>query len=135
MTLVGVELNCPNMFPDAMEILDYGFESYKMYPLFSAGSVVARVPVESGLKNVLEVTVKKDIMIPIGTDTREPSVSVRVIPNAPLTAPIEKGSEVGALEVWEGEKLLVSQPVYAYGESAERNVPYYLRKLIGGWTA
>ena len=133
--IVGVVLNCPNMFPDAMSILDHGFASYRMTELIHAGEHIARLPVDGGLKNVLEVTVKEDIMIPTGVDEDGISFTTRIVPKADLNAPIEKGSEVGTLEVWEGEKLLVSRTLYASNEVAERNVPYYIRKLIGGWTA
>ncbi|NLB62249.1 MAG: D-alanyl-D-alanine carboxypeptidase, partial [Clostridiales bacterium] len=46
MTVVGVVLNCPNMFPDAQELLNYSFYNYEMYVIVRKGTVVLRVDVD-----------------------------------------------------------------------------------------
>ena len=135
MMLLGVVLNCPNMFPDAMKMLDYGFEHFEMRTLIRAGEVGTRLPVDSGMKNVLEVAAKEDIIIPVGIEGESAAITTRVILSSDLRAPIEIGSEAGRLEVWEGEKLLVSRSLYACNEISERNLHYYIKKLVGRWTA
>lgn len=50
MQLVGVLLNCPDMFPTAKRILDYGFTAYQPETLVAAGDVIARVRVSGGKK-------------------------------------------------------------------------------------
>ena len=63
MQLVGVVLNCPDMFPSAKRLLDYGFETYQQETLVAADERIARVRVTGGKKNALEVAAKNDIII------------------------------------------------------------------------
>ena len=65
MELIGVVLNCPDMFNDAMQILDYGMKTYEMAELVSADQIVSRVVIKNGTKNVLELVPNKDIMVPV----------------------------------------------------------------------
>ncbi|MEL7608542.1 MAG: D-alanyl-D-alanine carboxypeptidase family protein [Bacillota bacterium] len=128
MQLIGVVLNCPNMFPGAMSILDYGFTAYKMETIVHKGDVVTRAPVKRGIKNVLALVAKQDIMIPVLKEG-ERAYRTRVVLNG-IAAPIAAGDELGRLEVWEENKLLTSTALVAGEDVAERDLPFYLQRIL-----
>ena len=128
MQLIGVVLNCPNMFPDAKRILDYGFAAYKMETIVCKNDVVTRAPVKNGIKNVLALIAKQDIMIPVLKEG-ESAYRTRVVLNG-IVAPIAAGDELGRLEVWEENKLLTSTALVAEEEVAERDFPFYLQRIL-----
>lgn len=128
MQLIGVVLNCPNMFPDAMRILDYGFEAYKMETIVHNGDVITRSPVKGGIKNVLALVAKQDIIIPVLKEG-ESAYRTRVVLNG-IAAPIAAGDELGRLEVWEENKLLASTALVAQEEVEKRDFPFYLQRIL-----
>ena len=65
MTVVGVVLNCPAMFPDAKELLNYCFENYEMYNIVKKGTVAIRVEVGRSNGQLLPLVTTKDIVVPV----------------------------------------------------------------------
>ena len=134
MQLVGVVLNCPDMFNNAMRMLDYGFANYEMVKAISAGDVIARARVSAGVKNVLELVASEDIMIPVEKGANA-TIQSRVVLNEDIHAPILAGDRLGSLELYEGNKLLAVHPLVAKDGVDAANFGFYLDKLFGRWTA
>ena len=133
MQLVGVVLNCPDMFPSAKRLLDYGFETYQQETLVAADERIARVRVTGGKKNALEVAAKNDIIILVKD---EDSTTVRTVVNlaGPVEAPVEKGDVLGTLEVWEDGRVLAETELVA-AETVESSAYLdYLERLFKRWS-
>ncbi len=132
MQLVGVVLNCPDMFPSAKRLLDYGFETYQQETLVAADERIARVRVTGGKKNALEVAAKNDIIILVKDGD---STTVRTVVNlaGPVEAPVEKGDVLGTLEVWEDGRVLAETELVA-AETVESSAYLdYLERLFKRW--
>jgi D-alanyl-D-alanine carboxypeptidase (penicillin-binding protein 5/6) len=134
MQLVGVVLNCPDMFNNAMSMLDYGFANYEMVKAIGAGDVIARARVAAGVKNVLELVTSEDIMIPVEKGTNA-SIQSRVVIDEGIHAPILAGDKLGSVELYEGNKLIVVSPLVAKDGVDAADLGFYLDKLFGRWTA
>ena len=130
MQLVGVVLNCPNMFEDAEALLNFGMENYEMAPLVSAGDRIANVYVENGMKNRLALCASEDIMVPV-----EKGGSVqyrtRVVLADTVAAPVEKGETCGYVEVLEENGALRSRFDLLAEETVDAaSVEFYMKKLF-----
>jgi D-alanyl-D-alanine carboxypeptidase (penicillin-binding protein 5/6) len=134
MQLVGVVLNCPDMFNNAMRMLDYGFANYEMVKAIGAGDVIARARVAAGVKNVLELVTSEDIMIPVEKGTNA-SIQSRVVIDEGIHAPILAGDKLGSVELYEGNKLIAVSPLVAKDGVDAADLGFYLDKLLGRWTA
>ncbi len=134
MQLVGVVLNCPDMFNDAMRVLNYGFEHYEMSKAVSAGDILVRVRVAGGVKNVLELVAPEDIMVPVEKGSGL-TVQTRVTVDEGIRAPISAGQRLGSVELFDGTKLLVVRPLVAQNGIDAAGFGFYLFRLFGRWTA
>ena len=134
MTIVGAVLNCPNMFNDAITMLDYGFDNYSVKKIISAGEPIVRIRVENSLKTNLALAVKRDIIIPV-SNGGDATVRTRVFTEDNITAPINKGDVLGSLEIWEGDRILIKEDLVACEEVGGVTFSYFLNKLFGWWTA
>lgn len=136
MQLIGVVLNCPDTFNAAMSILNYGFNNYEMKRVVAAGDIIARARVVGGKKNVLELVINEDIMIPVEKGSN-PALRTRIVIDEGIRAPIHAGDKLGVLELYDemGEKLIGSWKLVAKNDVDAADLGFYLDKLFGLWTA
>lgn len=135
MLLIGVVLNCYDMFPSAKEIMDYGFEQYEMATVIKAGDTVARIRVKGAEKTVLALLAKDGIMIPVKSGD---SVSLRteVEFNDSAAAPIQEGQALGLLRVkGEDNRVIKETELIAAQQVEPPDFGYYIGKLIRLWAA
>ncbi len=131
MQLVAVVLNCGDMFPESMELLEYGFAAASMKPLVKKGELVARLPVEGGAEKSLELRASRDIMVPLLKGELE-RIETK-LECAKLKAPVKKGTAVAALTFALEGKTLARFYFTAPRDMYEADMPYYLDKIIGQW--
>lgn len=134
MQLVGVVLNCSDMFNDAMRILDYGFDNYEMAKAVGAGDVIARARVAAGVKNVLELVAPEDIIVPVEKGAGV-ALQSRVVIDEGIRAPVSAGDRLGSLELYDGNKLIAVRPLVAKDGVDAAGFEFYLNRLFGWWTA
>ena len=134
-TIVGIVLNCPNMWNDAKAMLDYGFREYTWKPFAKAGDPIATLAVEKGMKNSLEIRAKDDILIPLRNDEQESAVTLKVVSPRSIASPVYAGQAVGMLEAWGDGKLLKAVPLVASETILRKEFPYYLFEIAREWTA
>ena len=130
MQLVGVVLSCPNMFEDAMALLDYGMDNYEMRPLVQEGDRIANVYVAGGMKKRLALCAPADIMVPVEKDGSG-TYRTRVILPDSIEAPLDAGEACGYVEVLEEDGALrTAFPLVAQEAVDEATVRYYIDKLL-----
>ena len=130
MQLVGVVLSCPNMFEDAMALLDYGMDNYEMRPLVQEGDRIANVYVSGGMKKRLALCAPADIMVPVEKDGSS-TYRTRVILPDSIEAPLDAGEACGYVEVLEEDGALrTAFPLVAQEAVDEATVRYYIDKLL-----
>ena len=133
--LVGVVLNCPDMFPAAKRLLDYGFETYKPEKLVAAGDVIARIRINGGRKNALAVAVKQDIIILVKDGDSTTVRTVVKLAQQQVQAPVNKGDSLGSLEIWEDGRILAETELVAAEMIEPAAFTDYLERLFRRWSA
>ena len=119
MTVVGVVLNCPNMFEDSMNLMNYCFENYELYNIVHAGTVVIRTFIPGADKPAVLVTAQ-DICVPV---KKSDGIKLTTkIECGELKAPIKKGAKAGRLYIYAdaslpiaGSELVLQDDVIPYG--------------------
>ena len=130
MQLVGVVLDCQDMFENAQALLDYGMDNFEMAPLVRKGDQVASMYVQGGMKNRLALYAPQDIMVIV---EKGGSIQYRtkvVLPDS-LNAPISKGETCGYVEVLEESGALRARfDLVAREDIDKATVEFYLKKLF-----
>ena len=134
MTLIGVVLNCSDMFVSAKAMLDYGFNNYELATVVQKGAVVARLTVDNGMKNALALIAKEDIIIPIEKG-ESITLTTRIECPSAVTAPVEQGALIGKAYVLSGTKTIASTELVASEGIDSRNYAEWLKKIIRRWSA
>lgn len=134
MMLIGVVLNCPDMFNSAKAMLNYGFENYELATVVQKDAVVARLPVNNGMKNALELVAKNDIIIPIKKGENI-TLTTRVECPSAVMAPVEEGTVLGKVYVVNGTKILAATELIASDGIDSRSYGEWLKKLVRRWNA
>lgn len=132
--LVGVVLNCADMWNAAYSLLDYGFEWYETRRMIDADTCVSYAAVEGGAKKGLAIFTKEAILYPVARDDSD-QIEWRIDCQERLVAPIDTGLDVGELTM-----LVNGEPVASVrlvtGESvAAADFAYYWKKILSGWAA
>ena len=134
MRVIGVLLNCRPMFETAEKLLDKAFESFITQEIVSAGERMGEVYIENGAENVLEVCAKWSIItVTQRSHPRSFRTSVEVWPE--LSAPIEAGSTVGVVKVYEGDRLIGSTELIAARTVRGRDAAFWWRLLTSVFAA
>lgn len=131
MQLISVVLNDPNMFPDSMSMLDYGFANYQNYQVISADDEV-RIPVTGGVTGSVFAAPANDIYLPLSEDEYT-ILEKRTSYENELAAPVEIGAVVGKVEVLLNGEVVASEDIITL-EGAEKNtIRYHLHKIAEQW--
>ncbi len=123
MRLITVVMNATNgqkdtskRFAETDKMMDWAFESWDMVPAFEENQLIENIDpvvVDNGKKDAIELAVKSDVslLVPKNTDMKNTTVEVQLKEDLlneadHLTAPIEKGTDVGTAQVIsEGDEL------------------------------
>lgn len=109
--VMATVMKSDDAFRDAMALLDYAFANYQAVVVAEAGKPLGGLPVARGESKQVEVTVKDTVRVVV---TRGTKVESRLVPNEEgLSAPINKGQEVGTLVVYGDEGEQDSYPLLA----------------------
>ncbi len=107
----------------ARALMNWGFAAFSSQPIFAAGQTIGEAKVQGGTDRHVNLVTPSGFAASMPMDTKDP-VSMRIVYDGPLEAPVEKGSIVAALEIRIGKKAPHRVPLVA-GESVGR----------GGWLA
>ncbi len=121
---------------EARKILDWGMRAFEKTKLFDAGEIIGEAKVYGGEKRGVELKANGPLSIFVPITNRD-RLKARVVYQGPVQAPVEEGSQVGALKVWIGDTLSQETPVYA-AETVGKGAIYQraldaLEELMVGW--
>lgn len=112
--LLAVLLDAPDMWADAMELLDWGFTSFRPHLVVKAGAEVARARVAGMAERWVPLVTETDVTVAV-LPGEERQVSVRVEPATYLRSPVSPGSRGGSLAVVVGGVPLAPVPLVTAG--------------------
>ncbi|MBV9330190.1 MAG: D-alanyl-D-alanine carboxypeptidase [Alphaproteobacteria bacterium] len=105
---------------EAARLLEEGFREFRQYPLYAAGQVVGRAPVQNGTDDFVPVQVKAAVAPTLEVDSR-PGLKVAFRYNT-LAAPVAAGQMVGSLAISAPDFPGLSVPLYAAKPVAEEGI-------------
>ncbi|MBE6586911.1 MAG: D-alanyl-D-alanine carboxypeptidase [Ruminococcaceae bacterium] len=107
--LVTVTLSASNDWKCHSAMLDYGFEKYRSYTLYSKNSLLFELPV-AGCDSSVTVSPEgeKKITLPYGK-----KISVKIEAPSLITAPVKKGAALGTAVFYADEKEIWRTPLLA----------------------
>ncbi len=103
--LAAVLLDAPEMWTDATQLLDWGFESFRRLELYRAGDQVARTRLAGTAERWVRLDAGRDVSVAV-LPGEEDRIEVEPDPPGYVRAPLAAGDEVGTVRlVIEGEPL------------------------------
>ena len=103
---------------DAKKLLEWGFRSFEQHVLFAAGTTVGSAKVYGGADSKVGLVADRQVrvMIPKAGGDR---LIARIVYTGPVPAPVKKGQMIGAIKVWRGDSLILTQPLEATDDVAK----------------
>jgi D-alanyl-D-alanine carboxypeptidase (penicillin-binding protein 5/6) len=112
----------------AADLMDWGFAAFDSRPLFSAGVEVGRAKVQEGSARSVPLLAPMAYSATSPRGSREP-VSLRIVYDGPLPAPIRKGDAVASLEIKVGNGAAARVPLVAGADVARADT---WQRLLNG---
>ncbi len=121
---------------EARKLLEWGFRSFRQITLFEDGETVAKASVYGGQKGHVALRADGPLHVLVARTNREP-LKARAVYQGPIEAPVEAGSRVGVLKVWQGDRLIQETPLYTAEPVGEGKLHQRaldaLGELLLGW--
>ena len=110
---------------ETTELLDYGFNTYKIDLVKPKGSVVDKVKIDKGSQEEIEIITKNDISILNKKTDASLNYDTKITVNN-INLPIEKGDVVGKIEVLYNDKVIKTDDLIAGSSVKKINYFKYL---------
>jgi len=128
--LIVVLLKAPEMWEDAIKLLDYGFNSYFCQKLILEGQHLKRVPVLNSQEGRVAVLAKQTYTFPL-QEGEDKKVSYRFNIGEPLYAPLQAGERIGELEIYFDHELIGVVELIAATDVRKRTFWQRLKVILG----
>ncbi len=100
-------------FEESKVLIDYAFDNFEFRQVFFDGQSLAQYPVSNGASHVVtQATTSISTILPKEVDETQLKWDYR-LHDGNLTAPVEKGQILGAVQVWYGTKCLAQTDMVA----------------------
>lgn len=127
MTVVGVVLNCVNMFSDSIELMDWCYENYEMYNVVKKGTIVMRSQINHSNTLAAFIT-DTDIFVPVKkSEGIKLTTNINIKEN--IAAPLSAGFNVGVLELHCEDRLIASCNLLCAENVKPISIRYYFEKI------
>jgi len=124
-----VTLSAHGSYEECKILLDYAFKSFECRQVFFEGQVISQYPVTGGANDVVSQPVSSaSTVLPVEADM-EQLRWVYLETNEILTAPVQKGQKLGAVQVWYGQKCLAETDLVAMNEAPVDAPPIIPEKI------
>lgn len=116
------------------KMLDFAFSQYETHPLYKRNETVAKVKVKKGKQKFIELTTSEPISILTkkGEDMNNVKKEIKMKDN--ISAPIQKGQELGTLVLKKNGEVLAESPVAAKEDMKKAGFITFLKRTMGDWT-
>lgn len=125
MVLIAVSMNSPSVYEDLINMLDYGFNNYKLFNIASKKQVGEEVKVNGGEAKTLKISLNEDLKI-AASDDEIKYMTYKIISPGEINAPVKKGSRIGICQVYLKGKPLVQADIVADYSVAKREIPNFI---------
>ncbi|CAN2248694.1 D-alanyl-D-alanine carboxypeptidase (penicilin binding protein, sporulation island) [Bacillus subtilis] len=116
------------------KMLDFAFSQYETHPLYKRNETVAKVKVKKGKQKFVELTTSEPISILTKKGEDMKNVKKEIKMNDNVSAPIQKGQELGTLVLKKDGEVLAESPVSAKEDMKKAGFITFLKRTMGDWT-
>jgi D-alanyl-D-alanine carboxypeptidase (penicillin-binding protein 5/6) len=120
---------------ESERLLEWGFREFDNVVLFRAADTIEEVPVHLGERRTVPLVGGRDVVATLPRGWRQ-SLQAKLRYDAPVSAPVAKGQELGHLEVSGRGVPPMTLPLFAGADVARQNIvsriPSVLGRLVGG---
>lgn len=102
---------------EAIRLFEWGFSSFSLQRVFSAGTMVGSVAVYGGASDTVAVSPNTDVLAYVPSESAG-RITADIAYRGPVKAPVEAGEEIGRVRILAGDTVLHEAPVYATGSVA-----------------
>ena len=131
MELIAVVMKSPSIsqrFEDAKALLNYGFASYTLVPVYP-DAPLAPVDVLLGARSQVQPRLERDCRLLVRKG-EENQVTTRLTLAQDVEAPVEPGQTLGSLEVYVGDELRDTVPILASQGVERLSVPGIFSRML-----
>lgn len=132
--LVCVVFNCGPMFEESEDLLELGFDKFKMCEILPPYKSMDNIPVENGVKDYVGSYSRKGLSLPL-TKEEESNLNIQIELEQTLVAPVEKDKVVGKVEVYAGKHLIFSEKIYTMKEVDSKLIKDKVKDILDNWNA
>ena len=129
--LIGAVLNCPTWFDTATEMLDYGFDHYRLESAYAKGDVVRAVPVLNGMDGA--VNAETDDALSTAVRIGAPVDIVVTLPDQ-LEAPVRAGDILGTAAIQSDGGVIAQCNLVAADDVEKLDIRQAFMRLLRNWT-
>lgn len=98
-------------FGDCIDMMNYGFDTHYSTHAVTAGTDMGSTKVKRGAVSEVKITTAGDAYVTLPAEASSDVINTRLVLNEEIKAPLEKGSKVGVVEVYEGDVLITTVDV------------------------
>ncbi len=126
--LIAVLLDSPEMYTEALSLLDYGFANFRREVCAGSGAALGRAPVLDGTERSVPAVCREPLVAVTGEDLpHQPRLEVTL--DGPLRAPISENDPVGEVRLLLSSQVLARAPLLA-----GQTVPRATFRLAAVWS-
>ncbi|MEJ1159184.1 D-alanyl-D-alanine carboxypeptidase family protein [Prosthecomicrobium sp. N25] len=96
---------------DARRLMEWGFRNFEQITLFKAGEPAGEASVFGGTEGRVKLVGAKAINVLVPRGNRD-KLRARIVYRGPVRAPVEKGVQIGKLQVLRDETVIQETPLY-----------------------
>jgi D-alanyl-D-alanine carboxypeptidase (penicillin-binding protein 5/6) len=110
--VVNGEKSAKERGDEAKKLIEWGFRSFEQRVLFEAGTNVGTAKVYGGADSKVSLIADRQVRVMMPKAGGERLIA-RIVYTGPVPAPVKKGQQIGAIKVWRGDNLILTQPLTA----------------------
>ena len=103
---------------EAQKLLNWGFRTFRTLTLFEEGEVVALASVFGGSQGRVELKADGPVRVMVAR-ANSASLKGRAVYTGPIEAPVKAGTKVGALKIFQDDRLIQETPLFTAQDIGE----------------
>lgn len=106
---------------ETTDLLDYGFNLYKVQVIKKQGDIIKTLELDKATKNKIDVVLEKDITV-LGKKNDTNKVYNEKVNINEIKLPLKEGQVVGNIEIYDQDNLVGSYPLVVKEEVKKKNI-------------
>jgi len=107
---------------EARKILEFGYRGFEAKPLFEAGQIVGAAKLFGGASGSVPLVGQGPISVLMPKNATE-RLTAKIVYSGPVPAPVKRGQEIAALNVYRGDLMVAEAPLFAAEDVGRGNLP------------